>query len=202
MERNLRRGAEYCKASGLRLRPHTKTHKSPLLGRMQLDSGAAGLTVAKVGEAEVMLASGTPDMLLHYPVIGRAKLERLVAVARKTRLTVALDSLYAAQQLAEAARIAQVEVGVLVEADVGLGRVGVTPGEELVQLGQCVARLPNLALEGITFYPGHIKDLGETGMRQIAELGGGRIHGAGFSERRPTGQHRERRFHPHAVPLP
>lgn len=169
MERNLRRVADYAKTNGLRLRPHTKTHKSPLVGRMQLDSGAVGLTVAKVGEAEVMLASGTPDLLLHYPVLGRAKMERLTAVARKTRLTVALDSLFAARQLSEAASAAQVEVGVLAEADVGLNRVGVAP-EEVAQLAQCIAQLPNLSFEGITFYPGHIKDNGEHGMAQLAEL--------------------------------
>ena len=55
MERNLRRVADYTEKHGLRLRPHTKTHKSPRIGRRQLDLGAAGLTVAKVGEAEVML---------------------------------------------------------------------------------------------------------------------------------------------------
>ena len=170
MQRNLRRVADYCHAHDLRLRPHTKTHKSPLIGRMQLDGGAAGLTVAKVGEAEVMVATGTPDLLLHYPVIGRSKLERLMEVARRTRVTVALDSVFAAGQLSDAARAAQVEIGVLAEADVGLGRVGVSPGEELVQLAQAVSRLPHLSFEGITFYPGHIKDNGETGARQMAEL--------------------------------
>jgi len=171
MERNLRRAADYCKANGFRLRPHTKTHKVPALGRMQLSFGAAGLTVAKVGEAEVMLGSGTPDLLVHYPVIGRIKLERLMAVARKTRVTVALDSVFAARQLSDAARAAQVEVGVLTEVDVGLGRVGVTPGPELVSLAQCVGKLPWLKYEGVTFYPGHIKDNEEEGARQLAELG-------------------------------
>lgn len=170
MERNLRRAADYCRAHGLRLRPHTKTHKVPELGRLQLDLGAAGLTVAKVGEAEVMLASGTPDLLLHYPVIGRTKLERLVEVARQTRVTVALDSVFAARQLSEAARAAQVEMGVLAEADVGLGRVGVTPGPELVDLAQCISRLSPLRFEGITFYPGHIKDCGEEGGAQLEAL--------------------------------
>lgn len=170
MERNLERVGDYCKAHGLRLRPHTKTHKSPLVGRMQLDSGAVGLTVAKVGEAEVMLASGTPDLLLHYPVLGRSKLERLMAVARKTRVTVALDSLTAAHALSEAARGAGVEVGVLAEANVGMNRVGVAPGSELVELARCIAGLPHLAFEGITFYPGHIKDMGERGSEQFAAL--------------------------------
>lgn len=91
-ERNLARVADYTKANNLRLRPHTKTHKVPAVGKMQLKSGAVGLTVAKVGEAEVMLGSGTPDLLVAYPVIGRSKIARLAEVARKTRVTVALDS--------------------------------------------------------------------------------------------------------------
>ena len=171
MERNLQRVADYCRGNDLRLRPHTKTHKSPYVGKLQLDSGAAGLTVAKVGEAEVMVDSGTPDMLLAYPVIGRSKLERLMEVAKKTRLTVALDNMTSARQLSDAARAAQATVGVLAETDVGLGRVGVSPGEELTQLAQCIRRLPHLDFEGITFYPGHIKDAGEHGMQQIEELG-------------------------------
>src|SRR5689334_17392284 len=92
MERNLRRVAEYTKEHALRLRPHTKTHKSPRIGRRQLDSGAVGLTVAKVSEAEVMLGSDTPDLLVAFPIIGRTKLARLMEVARKTHVTVALDS--------------------------------------------------------------------------------------------------------------
>jgi D-serine deaminase-like pyridoxal phosphate-dependent protein len=170
MERNLCRVAEYCKAHGLRLRPHTKTHKSPLIGRRQLASGAIGLTVAKVGEAEVMLGAETPDLLVAYPVIGRAKLERLMEVARKTRVTVALDSLLVARQLSDAARAAEISVGVLAEVDVGLGRVGVTPGEELLQLAKAIMRLPRLSFEGITFYPGHIKDTDDTGRQALAEL--------------------------------
>src|SRR2546422_11440093 len=122
-ERNLCRVAEYAKANDLRLRPHTKTHKVPAVGRRQLDSGAAGLTVAKVGEAEVMLNANPPELLVAYPVIGRSKLARLVQVAKKTKVTVALDSLAAARQLSEAAREAQVEVGVLAEGEAGLGRV-------------------------------------------------------------------------------
>src|SRR6185295_14415010 len=86
MERNLHRVADYSKQHGLRLRPHTKTHKSPLIGKRQLESGAAGLTVAKVGEAEVMLGANTPDLLVAYPVIGRNKLARLMQVAKKTRV--------------------------------------------------------------------------------------------------------------------
>src|SRR6266567_1315564 len=170
MERNLARVAAYCKANDLRLRPHTKTHKSPRIGRRQLDAGAVGLTVAKVGEAEVMLGAAPPDLLVAYPVIGKAKLARLMEVARRTRVTVALDSTFATRQLSDAARAARVEVGVLAEADVGLGRVGVNPGEQLLHLAQCIEKLPHLSLEGITFYPGQIKDVEESGLRALAQV--------------------------------
>jgi D-serine deaminase-like pyridoxal phosphate-dependent protein len=170
MERNLGRVADYCKAHGLRLRPHTKTHKVPAVGRRQLDSGAVGLTVAKVGEAEVMLGSNTPDLLVAYPVMGRSKLDRLMQVAKKTRVTVAMDNIVLAKQLSDAARDAKVEVGVLAEVDGGLNRVGVSPGPELIELAREMQRLPNLRFEGIDFYPGHIKDSGEHGMEQIRKL--------------------------------
>jgi D-serine deaminase-like pyridoxal phosphate-dependent protein len=170
MERNLRRAADYARAHDLRLRPHTKTHKIPALARRPLEAGAAGITVAKVGEAEVMLAAEPPELLVAYPVIGRAKLERLVEVARRTRVTVALDSLQAARQLSDAARQGRVRFGVLAEMDAGLGRMGVAPGEELVQLVRGLVRLPYLTYEGIAFYPGHIKSLDNDGLRQIEAL--------------------------------
>ena len=116
-----------------------------------------------------MLGAEPADLLVAYPIIGHTKLERLMEVARRTHVTVALDSTFAARQLRDAARAAQVDVGVLAEVDVGLGRVGVTPGEPLLQLAQCIDKLPHLTLEGITFYPGQIKDLDETGLRALAQ---------------------------------
>jgi D-serine deaminase-like pyridoxal phosphate-dependent protein len=166
MERNLSRVATYCAEHRLRLRPHTKTHKSTVLARKQLALGAAGLTVAKVGEAEVMLGAEPADLLVAFPVIGEPKLRRLAAIARITRVTVALDSLTAAQLLSQAAAAAGVEFGLLIEIDVGLGRVGVPPSEAL-DLARAAAALPNIRLRGITFYPGHIRDQNDG---QIAEL--------------------------------
>lgn len=157
MERNLRRVADYCASHGLRLRPHTKTHKSIFIARQQLALGAAGLTVAKPGEAEVMLGAEPRDLLVAFPVIGALKLRRLAAVAAITRVTVALDSLIAAQQLSQAAESSGARFGVVVEIDVGLGRVGVAPGDALAQT-QAIRALPGLDWRGITFYPGHIKD--------------------------------------------
>jgi D-serine deaminase-like pyridoxal phosphate-dependent protein len=206
MESNLQRVADYSASHGLRLRPHTKTHKSPRIGRRQLDMGAAGLTVAKVGEAEAMLGAEPADMLVAYPVIGRSKLERLMAVARRARVTVALDSLTAAEQLSEAARVAGTTVGVLAETDVGLGRVGVSPGAELLDLARGIERLPSLSFEGIAFYPGHIKDNGATSREALVVLGAliqsilGDFRREGIQVRIVSGGSTPSLYHSHELP--
>jgi D-serine deaminase-like pyridoxal phosphate-dependent protein len=171
MERNLLRVADYARDHDLRLRPHTKTHKSTRIGRRQLQGGAAGLTVAKVGEAEVMLGAEPADLLVAYPVIGRTKLTRLMEVARRTRVTVAVDGLFAARQISDAAREAEVDMGILAEFDAGFGRVGVAPGEPLVALVQSISRLPRITFEGLAFYPGHIKSNDEEGLAELGEVG-------------------------------
>jgi D-serine deaminase-like pyridoxal phosphate-dependent protein len=156
MERNLARIADYSASSRLRLRPHTKTHKSTRVAKRQLELGAAGLSIAKPGEAEVMLGAEPRDLFLVYPVFGERKLERLVEVARKTNLTVAFDSVAAAELLSRAADRADVRIGVLAEVDVGLGRVGVQPNQAL-DLVQALRKLPALDWRGISFYPGHLR---------------------------------------------
>ncbi|MBY0372563.1 MAG: alanine racemase [Bryobacteraceae bacterium] len=170
MERNLARMAEYARAHHLRLRPHTKTHKIPALGARQLAHGAAGLTVAKTGEAEVMTASGTPDLLIAYPTVGARKLARVAALARSTQVTMSLDSLEVAQALSDAASAAQVQIGVLVEIDVGLNRVGVTIGPDLTTLLTTVIKLPSLRFEGLAFYPGQVKKLDAEGEAEITAI--------------------------------
>jgi D-serine deaminase-like pyridoxal phosphate-dependent protein len=166
-ERNLKRVANYTREHNLRLRPHTKTHKAVWIGRRQLESGAAGLTCAKVTEAEVMMGAEPREVLLAYPILGRVKLDRLMQIARGARVTVALDSVEAARGLSEAATE---EIGVLAEVDVGLGRVGVAPGEPLLALARVIESLPRLRLEGITFYPGHIKSMDDAGLDALRRL--------------------------------
>lgn len=204
-ERNLARVAQYTRDHSLRLRPHTKTHKSVKIARQQLASGAAGLTVAKVSEAEIIVQAEPADLLVAFPVLGRAKLQRLMEVARKTHIIVALDSFTAARELSEAAAAAGVDVGILAEVDVGLGRVGVTPGQPLIELAQCIGKLPHVALEGITFYPGHIKNMDATGMRALealSELVGtilADLRRAGFEPKIVSGGSTPTLFHSHSI---
>ena len=92
VEANLQRAQSYADAHGLQLRPHIKTHKIPALARRQVALGAVGITCQKLGEAEVMADAGIEDILLTFNLLGRAKLQRLVALARRIRLSVTLDN--------------------------------------------------------------------------------------------------------------
>jgi D-serine deaminase-like pyridoxal phosphate-dependent protein len=156
MERNLDRMAAYAASHGLALRPHTKTHKSPRIATEQLRRGATGLTCATPLEVEVM-SEVCDDVLLAYPAIGRPKLQRLMALQDRVQLTVAVDSSEAVEQVARVARDRGRPVGVYVELDLGMHRVGVAATEEMLSLVRLVSARPPLVYRGITFYPGHIR---------------------------------------------
>jgi D-serine deaminase-like pyridoxal phosphate-dependent protein len=159
MERNLQRAADYARQHDLRFRPHTKTHKIPALARLQMAMGAVGVTVAKTTEAEVMMKAEPAEILVAYPVLGPAKTKRLAQLAGQTRVSVSIDSIAVARAISVAAAEAGVEIGVLLEIDAGLHRVGVTTGEALRQLALEVTNLKGLRFEGLAFYPGHIKHM-------------------------------------------
>src|SRR5215210_8895822 len=156
LERNLDRMAAYTSAHGLALRPHTKTHKSSIIGAEQLRRGAAGLTCATPLEAEVM-AGVCDDLLLAYPPVGSAKLHRILSLPEHVKLTVALDSVECAEQLGRAAAARGRTVGVYVELDLGMHRVGVAGAEQMLNLVRFVAGCSSLVYRGIAFYPGHIR---------------------------------------------
>jgi D-serine deaminase-like pyridoxal phosphate-dependent protein len=119
VEHNLAKMQAYCDSHGLRLRPHIKTHKMPALAHRQVELGAVGITCQKLGEAEVMVEAGLDDILISYPLIGPAKALRLAELARRAKMSVAVDNLLALQTVAEAARAGDTTIGVLVEFDSG-----------------------------------------------------------------------------------
>jgi D-serine deaminase-like pyridoxal phosphate-dependent protein len=156
LERNLSRMAELCRRQGVGLRPHTKTHKTVEVSRLQLAQGAVGLTVAKVGEAEVMAAAGLDDILVAFPIMGEEKLRRLAAIARSRRLLVSLDSEAAARELSRAAAAQEATLGVLVEFDAGAHRCGLDPGPSLVELAKAIEKLPGLKFRGLMSFFGSV----------------------------------------------
>ena len=155
MTANLDRLARYCRKHGLNLRPHIKTHKIPELAQLQIKKGAVGVTAAKLGEAEVMADGGIEDILLAYPVYGEIKWKRLAALARRARISVALDSLEVAQGISRHAREAGVRIPILVEFDTGIGRCGFDIAQESIGVLKRIAELPALDYEGLLIYPGH-----------------------------------------------
>lgn len=156
VERNVRRLAEYCAAHGLRLRPHTKTHKIPELAKLQVRYGAAGVTVAKVGEAEVMADAGLDDILIAYPLFGETKLTRLAALARRANVTVAVDSREAAEAISQTAGRAGVSIGIRAEFDTGFSRCGMRIDSASIAAAAAIRDLPALQWRGLQVYPGHI----------------------------------------------
>jgi D-serine deaminase-like pyridoxal phosphate-dependent protein len=166
LDRNLRRAQDYCSTHGVAFRPHMKTHKLPEIGRMQVELGAVGLTCAKLGEAEVMAEAGIPDLLIAYPIWGASKLERLIRLAERCRISVAFDSPEVAEGISRAASAAGREINALVEIDTGTGRCGVAPGPELVGLCRRVAELPGLRFQGLMTYQGYVR--GSVEERQAA----------------------------------
>ena len=156
MRGNLQRAAEYCRKHGLAWRPHAKTHKTPELAWEQIRAGAVGVTVATPREAEIMSAVAD-DILLAYPPVGTAKLARLMRLPPELRLTVGLDSAAALDGLATAARNEGRKVGVLVEIDVGMGRVGVQMPREAEELAAQAAHTDGVSYRGIMFYPGQVR---------------------------------------------
>jgi D-serine deaminase-like pyridoxal phosphate-dependent protein len=154
MDRNLARVAGYCRDHQLRLRPHTKTHKIPELAKRQIASGATGITVAKIGEAEVMLAAGIKDILVAYPIVGPTKTARVARLAEQASITVSLDSEEVARGLSEAAAREGAKIRVLIEMDVGFERCGFSDEADLLALGRKIAELPGLEFRGLMFFPG------------------------------------------------
>jgi D-serine deaminase-like pyridoxal phosphate-dependent protein len=155
MERNLSRMADYSRTHNLLLRPHTKSHKIPELAKRQVASGATGITVAKVGEAEVMLAAGIDDILIAYPILGAVKTMRLAEMAERAKISVALDSEEAAREISAAATKLGTTIGILVEMDVGFRRCGLSNETDLVTMAQKISDLPGLEFKGLMFFPGH-----------------------------------------------
>ena len=205
LDANLRRAADYTGAHGLRLRPHVKTHKSPRLASEQLRLGAAGLTCATPYEAEVM-GSVCDDLLLAYPPVGAARARRIASLPTSVRVTVALDSARALADVASAARDARRTIGVYVELDLGMHRVGLPAIDDAIALAKAVAREPALEFSGLAFYPGHVREAEQeqdaklAAMRDALDAALTRFSAAGLSPRVVSGGSTPTLWRSHELP--
>jgi D-serine deaminase-like pyridoxal phosphate-dependent protein len=170
LEANIARLAGYAREHDIGLWPHAKTHKMPPVARMQIAAGAAGLTVAKVGEAEVMAAHELGPLLLHYPVYGDDAWRRLADVAGAMPLTVAVDSYESAEPMAGALARAGVKAEALVEIDVGLHRTGVESPAAASALAERLDGLAGLEVAGVSCFPGHVRGPAAEMERKLADV--------------------------------
>lgn len=154
LKRNIRNMADFAAENGIRLRPHIKAHKIVEIAMMQLKAGAAGITAAKLGEAEVMFAAGIKDILIAYPLVGQEKLEKVKHLLRQgCRLTLLVDSRVGAEMLNELGWPSGINV--MVEVDSGLGRGGFLPGSDLEEFVQWIDSLKCVNFMGLLTFEGH-----------------------------------------------
>lgn len=155
-------------APGIRLRPHAKSHKCPVIALRQMTSGAVGVCCQKVSEAEAMVYGGVPDVLLSNEIVGAPKIARLVALAKQARVAVCVDDAGNVAALNEAATSFGVRLTVLVEVNIGADRCGVEPGEPALALAKQVAASPGLRFAGLQAYHGAAQHIREFAKRKEA----------------------------------
>ena len=160
-EKNLARLAAAAAGAGVRLRPHAKSHKCPVIALRQMASGAVGVCCQKVSEAEAMVYGGVPDVLVSNEIVGAPKIARLLSLAAQARVAVCADDAGNVAALDDAATAFGVRLPVLVEVNVGADRCGVEPGEPALALARQIAGSRGLRFAGLQAYHGgaqHIRD--------------------------------------------
>ena len=153
VEHNIAKLQAYCDEHGLKLRPHIKTHKLPLLAHKQLAAGAAGITCQKLGEAEVMAAAGIRDILITYNIMGGRKTLRLARLAKLAAISVGIDNEVALAAVADAAALAERPIDVLIEFESGKERQGVVEPAQALELAKRIAQDRYLRFQGLMSYP-------------------------------------------------
>ncbi len=164
MEANISRLQTYLDEHKIANRPHIKTHKIPAIAQLQMDAGAVGITSQKVSEAEVMAEAGFNDIFIPYNIVGEFKLQRLMALAARIKVSVTADSAFVIRGLSKAAQGAGLTLPVLIECDMGGARCGVQSPSEAAELARLIASLPNLHFGGLMTYPSneHLDDFVRT----------------------------------------
>jgi D-serine deaminase-like pyridoxal phosphate-dependent protein len=154
LERNIEHMSGIARKANLKLRPHTKTHKSPEIAKLQLKAGATGITVAKLGEAELMVEHGLDDILIAYPLVGDRKLERFATLHQKAKLIVSTDSAECAEGLHRVGERTGKPVDVYIEVDTGLERCGHRPGQETIEVVKQMQHLSGIRVVGVMTHEG------------------------------------------------
>ena len=161
MEANIGRVAEICRTNGVGWRPHTKGQKTPEIIRKELAAGAIGVTCAKLGEAEVLAATGIRDILIANQIVGPAKMRRLVDLLATADPIVGVDSAAHVDELGAALHGTGHTLRVVIEVDIGMHRAGVQPGPAVVALARAIAARPGLRFAGVMGWESHAVTISE-----------------------------------------
>jgi D-serine deaminase-like pyridoxal phosphate-dependent protein len=153
LQANISKLQKYMDEHKIDNRPHIKTHKIPEIAHLQVNAGAVGITCQKIGEAEVMSQGGIKDIFIPYNILGEAKLERLMHLTRRVKISVTADSEVTVRGLAAASQKEGSTLPVLVEFDGGFGRCGVQSPQEAADLARVIARSAGLHFGGLMTYP-------------------------------------------------
>ncbi len=153
VENNIARVQAMCDAVGVANRPHIKTHKSPVIAKMQIEAGAKGITCQKIGEVEVMVDAGIDDIFISYNLLGEQKIGRLGQLLKRAKMRVACDNQTVLDGLPEAGIIAGRPLEVMVECDTGRKRAGVETPQEAIDLAKQIAANKHLTFAGLMMYP-------------------------------------------------
>lgn len=181
MERNIQLMAQIAKQAGKRLRPHIKTHKIPAIAKMQLAAGSVGITCAKISEAEAMAQCGLKDILIAFPTVGDAQVERILKLTRECSITVAFDSVYGAEKLHQTAKNHGIVIPLYMIINTGDNRDGVASEREALELAESIRHLDHVRLRGIMTHEGHvnlakdreqIESLAQSAGRMMVEIAG------------------------------
>ncbi len=154
VERNLRDMQDFANSYGKKLRPHSKTHKNPVLAKKQIEFGAVGVCTQKVSEAEVLVQNGVKNVLISNEIIGLTKLRKFAELARKATMALCVDSVEGIEQLRQVSNESGQELSCLIDVDVGMHRCGVTP-QEAAKLAK-LASSRGILVKGIHGYEGHV----------------------------------------------
>lgn len=178
---NIERMQAAAERRGIRMRPHAKTHKSPVVAQWQLERGAVGVCCAKLGEAEVFAEAGIRDIRLPYP-LNPVNADRLLRLMDSAHVSFIVDHLSVARGWSDALTRAGRHVDVLVKVDVGFHRCGIAASvPEATSFLQQVALLPGLRLRGILSHAGHgyhassedhAREIAESEVRMMMEIAG------------------------------
>ncbi|TFG14953.1 MAG: hypothetical protein EU535_02500 [Promethearchaeota archaeon] len=156
MVENIQNMAKFAKEHNIDHRPHVKTHKCPIIAHMQIKAGCKGITVAKVGEAEVFAQTGLDDIFIANQVIVPNHIDRLAKLNKYIKIRCAVDSQKNILDLSNIAAKNNTTLNVFLDVNLGLGRSGVEPGEPALEMANFIKKTPNIELVGLMGYEGHL----------------------------------------------